>query len=101
MMTMSVGQAVGDLDEIADGALKAIFGIVEEAQILDLIDAEDERGAIDRPHQRTERLDDLEGAIFAVVGIERGDGLVRDRVSCRPYRYWRTRWSMRGSWRCR
>ena len=67
----SVGQAVGDLNEIADGALKAIFGIVEEAQILDLIDAEDERGAIDGPDERTERRDDLERAIFAVVRIER------------------------------
>ena len=74
-----VGQAVGDLNEIAHGALKAIFGIVEEAQILDLIDAEDERGAIDRPHQRAERRDDFEGAIFAVVRIERRDGLMRDR----------------------
>ena len=51
-----VGHAVGDLDEIAHGLLEALFGIVEEAQVLDLIDAEDERGAIDRPHQRAERL---------------------------------------------
>ena len=74
-----VGQPVGDLDEIADGALKTVFGIVEEAQILDLVDAEDERGAIDRPHERAERGDDLEGAILAVVGIERTDGFMRDR----------------------
>ncbi len=46
-----VGQPVGDLDEIAHGALEALLGVGEEAQILDLIDAEHERGAIDGPHQ--------------------------------------------------
>ncbi len=74
-----VRQPVGDLDEVARGALEALFGVVEEAQVFDLVDAEDERRAVDRPHQRAERSDDLEGAVFAVVGIERADGLVRDR----------------------
>ena len=53
---------VGDLDEIAHRLLEAFLRIVEEAQILDLIDAEDERRAVDGPHQASERLDDLEGA---------------------------------------
>ncbi len=72
-----VGHAVGDLDEVAHGALEALLGVGEEAQVLDLIDAEDERGAIDGPHQRAEGGDDLEGAVFAVVGVERRDGLMR------------------------
>ena len=37
--------------------------------------AEDERRAVDRPHQAPERLDDLEGAPLAGVGVERGHGL--------------------------
>ena len=72
-----VGHAVGDLDEIAHGALEALLGVGEEAQVLDLVDAEDERGAVDGPHQRAERGDDLEGAILAGVRVEGGDGLVR------------------------
>ena len=74
-----VRHAVGDLDEVAHGLLEALLGVVEEAQVLDLVDAEDERGAVDGPHQRAERGDDLEGAVLAGVGIERGDGLVRQR----------------------
>ena len=58
-----------------DGLLEALLGVVEEAQVLDLIDAEDQRRAIDRPHQLAEALDDLEGAAVAGVGIERRDGL--------------------------
>ena len=72
-----VGHAVGDLDEVAHGALEALLGVVEEAQVLDLVDAEDERGAVDRPHQRAERGDDLEGAVLARVGVE-----CRDRLMC-------------------
>ena len=45
-----VGHAVGDLDEVAHRTLEALLGVGEEAQILDLIDAEDQRGAVDGPH---------------------------------------------------
>ena len=67
--------AVGDLDEIANGLLEALLGVVEEAQVLDLIDAEDERGPVDGPSELAEALDDLEGAAVARVGIKRRDGL--------------------------
>ena len=77
MMTIERRHAVGDLDEVAHGLLEALLGIVEEAQVLDLVDAEHQRGAVDRPHQAAERLDDLEGAVLARVGIERGDRLMR------------------------
>jgi hypothetical protein len=74
-----VRQPVGDLNEIAHGALEAVFGIIEEAQIFDLVDAEDERGAIDGPDECSERLDDFEGAVFAIVGVEGADGFVGNR----------------------
>ena len=57
--------AIGNLNEIAHGFLEALVGVGEEAQILDLIDAEDERGAIDRPHELAEALHDLEGTPLA------------------------------------
>ena len=72
--------AVGDLDEIANGFLETLLGIAEGTQILDLIDAEDERGAVDHPHDAAEALDDLEGAVLARVGIERSDGCLRQVV---------------------
>ena len=72
--------AVGDLDEIAHGFLEAIIGIREEAQVLDLIDAEDERRAIDRPHELAEALDDLESAALARARIERSHGRLRQLV---------------------
>ena len=78
MMTMALVSAVGDLNEIAHGFLKPLFGIIEEAQVLDLIDAEHQRGAIDRPHQLAERRDDLERAVFAGIRIERRDSLMRE-----------------------
>ena len=74
-----VRQAIGDLDEIAGRLLEALLGVVEEAQVLDLIDREHERGALHGPHQHAERRDDLEGAVLAGVGIERADGLMRKR----------------------
>ncbi len=74
-----VGQAVGDLDEIADRLLKALFGVIEEAEIFDLIDSEDEGGLLDGPNQLSERGDDFEGAVLARVGIEGGDGLMGER----------------------
>jgi hypothetical protein len=72
-----VRHPVGDLDEIAHGALESFLGVGEKAQVLDLIDAEYERGALDGPHQRAEGGDDLEGAVFAAVRVECGDGLMR------------------------
>ena len=69
--------AVGNLHQVADGFLEALLGIVEVPEILDLVDAEHERGAIDGPHQLAEAFDDLEGAAIAAVGIERSD-----RVPC-------------------
>ena len=96
-----VRNAVGDLDEIAHGLLKALLGVLEEAQILDLIDTEHERGAIDGPHQLAETRDDLESAAVAGIRIEGRDRLMRQVVELAPAEYWRMRWSMRGSARCR
>ena len=79
-----VGQAVGDLDQVAHGLLEALLGVVEEAQVLDLVDAEDERGAVDRPHQRAECGDDLEGAVLARVGVERRHCLMCQRGELAP-----------------
>ena len=76
-----VRHPVGDLDEIAHGPLEALFRVIEEAQVFDLVDGEDERCPVDRPHQRAKRRDDLEGAVFARVGIERCHGLMRQRRS--------------------
>ena len=74
-----VGQPVGNLDEIAHRALKALFGVIEEAQVFDLIDAEHQRRAVDGPDERAERCDDFKRAVFAGVGIERAHGFMRDR----------------------
>ena len=77
--------AVGDLDQVARRLLEALLVVVEEAQVLDLVDAEHQRRAVDRPHQAPERLDDLEGTPLARVGIERGHGLdATDRSAARP-----------------
>jgi hypothetical protein len=73
-----IGHAVCDLDEVAHCTLEALLGVAEEAQVLDLVDAENERGAIDRPHEAAECGNDLEGAILAGVGVERGNGLMRE-----------------------
>ena len=67
--------AIGDLDQVAGSLLEAILRVVEEAQVLDLIDGEDERRAVDGPHQPSERFDDLEGAPLAGIGVERSHGL--------------------------
>ena len=74
-----IRQPVGDLDEIANGTLKAFFRIVEEAQILDLVDAEHQRRAIDRPNKRAKRRDDFERAIFAGIRIKRANRFMRNR----------------------
>ena len=68
---------VGDLDQVARRLLETLLEIVEEAQVLDLVDAEHQRRPVDRPHQAPERLDDLEGAPLARVGVERGHRLDR------------------------
>ena len=65
------GNPVGHLNEVARRPLEPLLGIAEEAQVLNLIDAEHERRPVDRPHQAPERLDDLEGAPLARVGVER------------------------------
>ena len=96
-----VGQPVGDLNEIAHGVLEALLGVVEEAQILDLVDGEYERGALDRPHQRAERGDDLEGAVLAGIGIEGGDRLMRKRRQLAAEEVLAHALSMRGSRRSR
>ena len=69
--------AVGDLDQVAHGALEPFLGVIEEAQVLDLVDAEDQARPVCDPHQLAERSDDLKRAILAGVGIERGDGFMR------------------------
>ena len=72
--------AVGDLDQIARGLLEALGIVVEDAQVLDLIDRKHQRRAIHRPHQAAERLDDLERAPLARVGIERSHRFLRKVV---------------------
>ena len=79
MMIMALGSRLAMPMRSRTALLEAFLGIVEEAQVFHLIDAEDESGALDRPHQLAERGDDLEGAILAGVGIEGGDGVVRQR----------------------
>ncbi len=74
------GDTVGDLDEIADRLLESLLRIVEEAQVLHLIDAEDERRAIDRLHQPAEAFDDLEGAVLTLQMLERTDERLPDLV---------------------
>ena len=46
--------AVGDLDQVARGFREALLEVVEEAQVLDLVDAEHERGVVHAPHQPAE-----------------------------------------------
>jgi hypothetical protein len=72
--------AVGDLNEIAHSLLEALIGVGEEAQIFDLVDAEDERRAIDRPHELAETFDDLEGAALTRTRIERGNRRLRELI---------------------
>src|SRR5690606_1697696 len=64
--------AVGDLNEVAHRFLESLFRIIEEAQVLDLVDAENQRRAVDSPHELAKRLDDLESAAIAAVRIECG-----------------------------
>src|SRR5690606_16640002 len=72
--------AVGDLDEVSNRLLESLLRIVEEAQVLDLVDAEDQCGAIDGPHQLAQRLDDLEGTAITAVGVERSHRRLRQLV---------------------
>src|SRR5690606_33835549 len=72
--------AIGDLDEITDGLLEAVFRVLEEAQVFNLVDAENERGALHRPDQLANRLDDLEGTTVSAVRVERCNCRVREFV---------------------
>ena len=74
-----IGQPVGDLDEVAYGALKTLLGVIEKAQIFDLVDAEHQGRALHRPHQSAKRGNDLKGAVFARIWIERADSFVCQR----------------------
>ena len=58
--------------------------VVEEAQVLDLVDGEHQGGAVDRPHQPAERLDDLKSAPLAGVGVERCHRLLRQVAQLVP-----------------
>ena len=49
-------------------------------EVLDLVDAENERRTIDDVHHPAEAFDDLEGAILALVRVKRGDAFLRKIV---------------------
>ena len=80
MMTIDVGTPVGYLHQVADRFCEALFRVVEVSEIFDLVDAEHQRSPVDDRHDRADRLNDLEGAAVAGVGVERLHALLAEFV---------------------